>query len=73
MEDKIQIADTPELIEGRRLLTLKACLKLEVKGMGRSHGPSAYSRIKQEFGLKGSKQNVLTQFEALLREKGILR
>lgn len=66
------VADTPAKIEAHRLLTLKACLKLECKGMSRSHGPSAYSRIKAEFGLKGSKARVLEQYEALLRDNGVL-
>jgi len=58
--------DTPEKIERARLLTLRTMLKLETKGMSLSRAPSAYSRIKNEFNLKGSKLNVLAQFNLLL-------
>ncbi len=54
------IADTPEAVERYRLLILKHSLKLEIAGLKR-RGPSAYSLIKQEFKLKGSKQKVLNQ------------
>ncbi len=50
-----------------RLLSLRQALKLEMVGMKR-RGRSAYSIIKSEFGLKGSRQSVLEQFEKLLRE-----
>ncbi len=41
-----------------RLIALKGALKLEILGMKR-RGRSAYSIIKQEFGLKGSRESVL--------------
>jgi hypothetical protein len=43
-------------------------LKLEILGMTR-RGQSAYSIIKQETGLKGSKQKVYDQLEAILFPK----
>ena len=60
------IIDSPEQISMYRALTLKAGLKLEVKGMRMSRGRTAYSIIKEEYGLKGSKQKVLDQFTELL-------
>ena len=50
-----------------RLLTLRTALKLEIQGM-RKHGRSAYAIIKQDFGLKGSRQKVYEQFDKLVEE-----
>jgi hypothetical protein len=55
----------PDNINKFRLLTLQSALKLEVLGMS-SRGRSAYSIIKQEFGLKGSKKKVLEQFSRMI-------
>lgn len=43
-----------------RLLTLRAMLKLEMKGMKRSRAPSAYSMLKS-MGYKGSREAVLAK------------
>jgi len=61
------VIDTPEGIGNFRMCALKGALKLECLGMGR-RGPSAYSICKREFGLKGSKQKVLEQMEAMVKE-----
>lgn len=63
--------DTPEQIEMARYLTMWSGLKLEVKGMRLTRGVSCYKMIKDTFGLKGSKQKVLDQFEAILEDAGI--
>ena len=52
----------------QRMLILKSALKLEVLGMKRSRRPSAYSAIKSEWNLKGNKERVLDQFEAVCKE-----
>lgn len=65
------IADTPDKIEAFRLLALRGALKLEILGM-RRNGRSAATIVKQEFGLKGNNKSVLKQYEAILRERGIL-
>jgi hypothetical protein len=52
-----------------RLLTLRSALKLEIVGLKASRGRSAYALIKREFGLKGSKQRVLEQFEEYIRQE----
>ena len=58
---------------GARLLTMRAGLKLELKGLRMTRGVSCYALIKQETGLKGSKQKVYDQFEVMLKEAGILQ
>ncbi len=52
-----------------RMLTLKSGLKLELLGMRMTRGKTCYARIKEEFGLKGTKQRVAEQFEALVAEQ----
>ncbi len=62
------ITDPADIRHFRSLMLLKA-LETEVKfpGMQMVRGPSAYSRIKREFGLKGSKKKVLAQFRAMVK------
>ena len=55
----------PNNINKFRLLTLQSALKLEVLGLSR-RGRSAYSIIKQEFGLTGSKAKALEQFSRMI-------
>lgn len=45
-----------------RLITLKAALKLELRGMMRSRKPSAYKMLK-DLGYKGSRETVLAAVE----------
>ncbi len=53
-----------------RMLALRGALSLECKGMKR-RGKSAYAIIKNEWGLKGNKESVYTQFcELTEKEKG---
>lgn len=61
------VLDTPEQIEMFRYQTLLRGLRLEMQGLQMSRGRSCYSIIKQEFGLKGSKQKVYDQFKKLLQ------
>ena len=51
---------TGHQIEAARLLTLRQMLNLEIKGLHKSRGPTAYSTLKS-MGFKGSRENVLTQ------------
>jgi hypothetical protein len=46
---------TGNQIEGARLLTLRQMLKLELKGMSKSKGPTAYSTLKM-MGFKGTRE-----------------
>ena len=51
----------PEDILLFRMLSQKASLELEIKGL-RKKGRTMYSMIKQEYNLKGSRESVLEQF-----------
>lgn len=64
-------ATTPAEITAFSMLALKGALKLEVLGMKR-RGPSAATIVKRQFGFKGSNAKVLAQYEAHLREIGVL-
>jgi len=57
MEHSTLITDRTS-IDNFRILTLVKGLKLELLGMKRSRGKSCYQLLKEEFGLKGSKQKV---------------
>ena len=45
---------------------LLSALKLEILGIKRSRGRTAYSIIKSEFHLKGSRQSVYDQFKLIV-------
>ena len=53
---------TGSQIEGARLLTLRQMLKLELLGMSKSRGPTAYSTLKM-MGFKGTRERVLSQLD----------
>ena len=53
---------TGSQIEGARLLTLRQMLKLEILGMSKSRGPTAYSTLKM-MGFKGTRERVLSQLD----------
>ena len=59
---------TPDQINMYRVLTLRAGLRLEVRGMKLSRGLSCYALIKNEFGFKGNKAKVLDQMNAFIDE-----
>ena len=58
---------TGNQIDMARLLTLRAMLKLELRGLSRSRAPSAYSMLKK-LGYKGTRQEVLAQLDAARNE-----
>ena len=60
------ILNTPEQINHFRNLTLLSMLKLEIKGLKMSRGKTAYSIIKAQFGIKGSKTAVYNQLAEAL-------
>lgn len=51
---------TGHQIEAARLLILRQMLKLEMLGMSKSKGPTAYSTLKM-MGFKGSREKVLSE------------
>lgn len=54
---------TGHQIEAARLLTLRQMLKLEMKGLSKSRGPTAYSTLKM-MGYEGTRASVLAQLDA---------
>jgi hypothetical protein len=65
--------DTPEQIDGARMLVLRSGLKVELSGLRLTRGRTCYSMIKEEFNLKGNKEKVLQDFEEILRANNILK
>lgn len=59
------ILDTPDQIARYRLATLRAALRLEILGMKRSRGPSAYAILKKE-GFTGTRADILEQINKIL-------
>jgi hypothetical protein len=55
---------TGHQIEGARLLTLRQMLKLELLGMSKSRGPTAYSTLKM-MGFKGTRERVLSELDEI--------
>jgi hypothetical protein len=58
---------TGSQIEAARLLTLRQMLKLEMMGMSRSSGPTAYSTLKM-MGFKGTREKVMEQLNQIRNE-----
>jgi len=56
---------TGKNIEAYGLMVLLSALKLEMLGIKR-RGRTAYSIIKSEFNLKGSRQSVYDQFKLIV-------
>lgn len=53
----------PTDIDNARRLTLRAMLKLEMRGLSKSRGPTAYATLKAVYGYKGSRESVLAQLD----------
>ena len=67
------IADTPQQIDLYRMLVLEKMLRLEILGLKMGRGRTAYSAIKKEFNLKGSRQKVYDIFKQMIeatKQKG---
>ena len=64
----MMIADTPQKIDLYRMHVLEKMLRLEILGvkMTKYGQPTAYSAIKKEFNLKGSRQNVWDTFKQMI-------
>lgn len=52
-------------IQAARFLARKSALKLEIAGLRRSSGRTAYSICKSEYGLRGSRESVLAQMDRI--------
>lgn len=55
---------TGQQIDDARRLTLRAMLKLEIRGLSKSRGPSAYSTLKSVYGYKGTRESILKELDA---------
>lgn len=55
---------TPQQIDDARRLTLRQMLKLEIRGLSKSRGPTAYSTLKSVYGYKGTREKVLKELDA---------
>lgn len=65
------VLDTKQQIDLFHFTVLVSALKLETLGLKR-RGQSAYSVLKNNYGLKGSRESVLKQAQEMLRQaKGI--
>lgn len=58
---------TPESIQAARLLALRKMLALEIHGLSKSKGPSAYSTLKL-MGYKGTRAEVMKQLDQWKKE-----
>ena len=54
---------TGQQIDDARRLTLRQMLKLEMKGLSKSRGPTAYSTLKTVYGYTGTRESVLKQLD----------
>ena len=64
--DALVVTDQDK-IKGCQMLARRAALRLELKGMKR-RGRSMFSIIKEEHGLKGNRQSIFDQYDALVKE-----
>jgi len=59
--------DGPQAVDFFRMNTLLQGMKFELKtGMKMTRGPSCFTFVKKEYGLKGSKEKLIEQFEKLV-------
>lgn len=61
------VLDTKQQIDLFHFTVLVSALKLEIFGLKR-RGQSAYSILKNNYGLKGSRESVLKQAQEMLRQ-----
>ena len=62
--------DGPKAVNFFRMNVLLQEMKTELKtGMKLTRGPSCFTRVKQEYGLKGNKERLIAQFEKLVAEE----
>jgi hypothetical protein len=65
--DKLIVISGDQNIRNCRILSLRAGLRLECKGLHR-RGQSIYSIVKQELGFKGNKESVLAQLNKYIEQ-----
>jgi hypothetical protein len=64
--------DTSDGIQAFHMLSQYHAAKLELKGLKHSSGRSVIAHIKRTYCLKGNRQKVVTEFESMLKERGVI-
>jgi hypothetical protein len=64
----VTIASTPDEIAFFQMCSRRGALRMEIVGMRRSRGRTAYSIIKEVYGLKGSRESVLEQLNKMIED-----
>ena len=59
---------TGDQVLNARFLTIVMMAKLESKGLTRSRSPSAFTILRKEFGLTGSKADILSAAEEIRQQ-----
>ena len=57
--------------KGFHLLALRGALRLELAGMKRSKGRSAYAMAKEAYNLRGGRKEVLDQLNAMVQARNV--
>jgi len=68
------IIDKPEQIELYRMLVLRKALELEIKGIYMLKEKTAYTTIKKEYNIRGSRERVLEFISDIInaaQQKGV--
>lgn len=65
-QERAVVLDRPDQIRAYQLGVLIQGAKLEGKGLRMCRGPSALSRLKKYYGLRGNRENVVAQAEQML-------
>lgn len=63
------IEDNLEYIELQRLISLRANLHLEIRGVRSKTTPTTYIAVKKEFKFHGNRENVLRQLSYLIEQR----
>ena len=66
-ENETLVFDTPDGIAFFRLCSIRGAVKLEIQGI-RFRGGSRYAAAKRIYGIKGSRESVLKQLDAMIEE-----
>jgi hypothetical protein len=64
------VFDGPQAVNFFRMNALLQGMRTELKtGMRLTRGPSCFTRVRKEYGLRGNKQKLIEQFEKLVAEE----
>lgn len=63
------VVDTPDGIEFFQLCARRGALKLENRGLKHSSGRSVFKMVKQVYGLRGTREEVLAQLNDMIEQR----